>query len=117
MAGMGDMMARAQAAQGMMREGAGMGEELPPEAMMPEEEMAPEAPVMDLESALAGVEAAIEGEAPEKAEEIRTHLNAIREIAGGGGAEVAPEEPGLEELAQGPAPAEGGGDVPPEMPA
>jgi hypothetical protein len=113
MAGMGDMMARAQAAQGMMREGAGMGEELPPEAMMPEE-AAPEAPAMDLESALAGVEAAIEGEAPEKAEEIRTHLNAIREIAGGGG-EVAPEEAGLEELAEGAPPAEA--ELPPEMPA
>lgn len=111
MAGLGDMMSRAQAAQGMMRGGAEEGMELPPEEMMPEE-AAP--PAMDLDSALASVEAAIEGIAPEKAEEVRVHLNAVREIAGGGG-EEAPPEAGLEELAAEAPPAEGG-DVPP-MPA
>lgn len=113
MAGMGDMMARAQAAQGMMRGGAEEGAGMPPEELMAEEASAP--PAMDLEGALAGVEAAIEGEAPEKAEEIRVHLNAIREIAGGGG-EEAPPEAGLEELAEDTPPGEEGGDVPP-MPA
>lgn len=100
---LGDMMARSQAAQGMIRGGAEGGEGLPPEAGLPEEaglEAAP--PAVDLESALAGVEAAIEGEAPEKAEEIRTHLNAIREIAAGGAeGEGGPPEPPL--LGEGPA--------------
>lgn len=49
-------------------------------APMPEEGGAP-----DLDTALAGVEGALEGMPPEAAEEIRTHLNAIREIAAQGG--------------------------------
>lgn len=51
----------------------------------------------DLDTALAGVEGALEGMPPEAAEEIRTHLNAIREIAAqGGGAppEAMPMDPG-----------------------
>ena len=69
---------------------------MPPEGMPPEGEMPPEAGMeepqpMDLESALGGVETALEGLAPEAAEEIRTHLNAIREIAATG-AGAPPEE-------------------------
>ena len=74
MAGLGDIIARAQAAQGALREGGA-----PPEAGLPPEEEA--APVVDLESALSGVEAALEEMNPTDAEEARTHLNAIREIA------------------------------------
>jgi hypothetical protein len=69
------------------------GGEMPPEAGM---EGAPPEP-MDLESALGGVETALEGLAPEAAEEIRTHLNAIREIAAtGGGAPPLEEMPPME---------------------
>ena len=80
--------------------GGGMPGEMPAEegAMPPEGEMPPEAgpevapePV-DLESALGGVETALEGLAPEAAEEIRTHLNAIREIAATGAGAPPPEE-------------------------
>lgn len=108
---MQDMMARAQAAGGML----GQGEPPPPPmpeagGMPPEAEGAP--PAMDLEGALAGVEAALEGMPPEMAEEARSHVNAIREIASKdvgpamaaeaepppgpeGGAEPLPEEPKL----------------------
>lgn len=80
---LGDMLARAQAAQGMV--GAGGGG-LPPEmgmegAPMPEEEMAVETP--DIEGALAGVEAALVGMEPGVTEEVMTHVNAIRELVAG----------------------------------
>ena len=74
--------------------------EMPMEEPMPmpgEEEMeAPQPP--DLETALGGVETALEGLAPEAAEEIRTHLNAIREIAASGGESPMPmgEPPPME---------------------
>ena len=90
MAGLGDMMARAQAAEGMMRDAGGAG----PEGLPPEEEAA--APPMDLEGALSGVEAALEEMNPSDAEEARTHINAIREIA-------ARAEPAAEEEAMPPA--------------
>ena len=77
MAGLGDMLARAQADQGMMRG----GEEGAPPEMGMEEELAPEAAPVDIEGALGGVEAAIEAWNPQDAEEARTHVNAIREIA------------------------------------
>ncbi len=73
------------------------GEEPMPEEM-PVDEMggmgAPPEPA-DLDTALGGVEAALEGLVPEAAEEIRTHLNAIREIAAKTGMEqqVPAEEP------------------------
>lgn len=77
---------------------------LPPQAPMPGEEgmpgegeMEPPQPP-DLETALGGVETALEGLPPESAEEIRTHLNAIREIAASGGAGAMPmgEPPPME---------------------
>ena len=102
MAGLGDMMARAQAAGGMMREGGG---ELPPEAGLEEELGAP--PAADLEGSLAGVEAALEGLDPTDAEEARTHVNAIREIASRAESPEMPEEPVAPEGELPPAGAEG----------
>lgn len=76
--------------------------ELPPELMAGGLEggavspMEAEAPP-DIEGALAGVEAALGEMPPEQAEEVRVHLNAIRDIVAGGVAppaeEVAPEVP------------------------
>ena len=78
----------------------------PEEAMppMPEEGMMPPMPEgggempppeegqgMDFESALAGLEASLHGMPEDAAKEIRTHLEAIRDIASGGGAGMAPE--------------------------
>lgn len=89
-------MARADAAGGMMR-----GEEpIDPSAMMPEEPMAPDQPA-DLDGALAGVEAAIGALGPEVQDEIRTHIEAIREAAsrdvGPSMAERPPVEGGVPE--------------------
>lgn len=64
------------------------------EAPLPEEgEMAPPASEqgIDLESALAGVEAALSGLSEDVAQEVRTHLEAIRDIAS--------REPGMAESA------------------
>jgi len=63
------------------------------EGLPPEGEGAPPAEP-DLDTALGGVEAALGGIPEEAAEEIRTHLNAIREIAArsGGGSPMMPEE-------------------------
>ena len=78
--GLSDMLARAQAAQGMVGGGGG-GAGAPADMGMPSpDEAAPPQPP-DLESALAGVESAVEGMDPKMGDEIRTHLNAIREIA------------------------------------
>ena len=68
------------------------GEEPMPEEM-PVDEMGgmPPGPA-DLDTALGGVEGALEGMPPEAAEEIRTHLNAIREIAAKAGTQQAPPE-------------------------
>ena len=70
---------------------------------MPEEGMEEGAPPgpPDLDTALGGVEGALEGMPPETAEEIRVHLNAIREIAAQGSAPMAPAEevpPGSEAM-------------------
>ena len=56
---------------------------------MPEEPLGPP----DIDSALAGVEGALEGLDPEVAEEVRNHLNAIRELvsSGGTGSALPPE--------------------------
>jgi hypothetical protein len=62
-------------------------------AAPPEEEM----PGGDVEGAMATIEGALSGAPPDKAEEARTHLNALREIFSGIGAESAPP-PGDEEL-------------------
>ena len=66
----------------------------PPEGEMGMEGMPPEGGETDLEMALAGVDAALQSMAPEQAEEIRAHMNAIREIAANAGtAEAPPMEP------------------------
>lgn len=102
MANMRDLLSRAEAAGGMMRGGG--GEMPPPEAELPpeEEEMAPPQPGQDLDGALIQVEAALETLDPKKAEEARTHLNAIREIASGAGGgeeeEPLPDELGASEI-------------------
>ena len=73
-----DMMARGAAAESMMGAGpTGMPPVEPAmdEGMVPEEMGAP-----DIESALAGVEAALDGKDPAIAEEARSHVNAIREL-------------------------------------
>lgn len=90
-----------------------MGGEMPPEPM-PGEEMPPEeGQPQDLDTALGGVENALEGLPPEAGEEIRVHLNAIREIAAKAGATggamqepAAPEPAGAAPLPGGPAPEE-----------
>lgn len=60
------------------------GDMMPPDAGMPpqgpDEEMAEGQP-QDLDTALGGVENALDGLPPEAADEIRVHLNAIKEIA------------------------------------
>ena len=71
-------------------------EELPPELAGGGEEMpAPEEGPADIDMALANVEAAIEALEPQVQEEVRTHLNAIRDLVGegGGSAEEAPPMP------------------------
>jgi hypothetical protein len=92
-----------------------MGEEMPPEGM-PGEEMPPEeGQPQDLDTALGTVENALEGLPPEAAEEIRIHLNAIREVAAKAGATggampgmeaAAPEPAGAAPMPGGPAPEE-----------
>lgn len=94
------MLARSKAARSMMG-GAPAPEEMPPEEEGPPlpPELGPEpqgpaaesVPAEDLEGALAGVEASIEGLDPEKAEEVRMHLNAIRELVASGGEQAPPE--------------------------
>jgi len=60
------------------------------------------APGGDIESGIAMIEAALGGAPPDKAEEIRAHLNALREISSSMGAEAAPmtdeENPNPEEM-------------------
>lgn len=101
--GLKDLLARATAAGGGMRGGGapppmgpeGAPEEMPPE-MMAEEGAPPPDEGMgepgDLDTALAGIESAIAELSPEAQEEIRSHINAIRDIAAGGEGEAAPEE-------------------------
>ena len=100
-----DMLARAQAAQGIMGAGGPPSDLGVETGAPPEEGLEGEAPAMDLESALAGVEGAIIGLDPAAAEEVRTHLNAIREIAGQPGGEEVAEEP-LAENTEGDMPVE-----------
>ncbi len=66
------------------------GEQMAP---MPDDEAAEgEGRPQDLDTALGGVENCLEGLPPEAAEEIRVHLNAIREIASKTGAPAAPDQ-------------------------
>jgi len=119
MAGLKDLLARAQAATGGMRGGGGMpppppGEDpaMAEEPPMPMDEMTADEGAMppmpeemgpgDLDSVLAGIEPAIADLSPEAQEEIRSHINAIRDIAAGG-----------EEAAEPPMPE---GEMPPEEP-
>lgn len=78
----------------------------------PEGAGGPEGPA-DLDTALGGVEAALAGVPEEDAEEIRNHLNAIREIAArsGGGAPMPPDEGAMPP----PDAAMAGGGAPPPM--
>jgi hypothetical protein len=70
---------------------------MPPGGEMPPGEEGMEAPQPpDLETALGGVETSLEGLAPEAAEEIRVHLNAIREIAASGQGGMPSEPPPME---------------------
>ena len=97
-----DELARSAAAAGMGGGGASPAmDEAPVEPMPGEEELAmPEAP--DLEGALAGVEEALAGMDPGIAEEARTHINAIRELAASDVGSPEPEEgPGEEALEEG----------------
>jgi hypothetical protein len=98
MAGFDPMAARSAAAGQMM--GGGM----PPGDAMP----APEEPLAsslenpagdDVESAIADLEAAVQQLDPQQADEIRQHLNAIREIASSGEEKAVGNEPTAEELA------------------
>ena len=82
---MRDLLARADAANAGLREAPLEDSELP--AVL--EEGTPKAP--DLETAIAGVESAVEGMDLDKAEKIRTHLNAIRDIAMEGEEKGVPE--------------------------
>lgn len=66
----------------------------PPEGEAGMEGMPMEGGQTDLEMALAGVDSALQGMAPEQAEEIRSHMNAIREIAAGAGASSEPSMEG-----------------------
>lgn len=105
-AGGGDLMALLGAA------GGGPPPEMPDEGAPPEAGGMPPEP-MDLEGALAGVDSALQGMPPEQAEEIRVHLNAIRDIAAGGAGGAPPMD------AAGAAPGGVPGEVPPseEIPA
>lgn len=82
MANLSDLLARQSAAGGMMREAPNPEAGAPPEAGLPEEMAMPETePGAEVENALGMLEAAIQAMDPALQEEIRTHVNAIREIA------------------------------------
>ena len=90
---MDDLLARGAAAEGMMQ-----GDMGPPS---PEQtaEMPDDAGAMDLEGALAALDQAISTLPPDKQEEARNHMNAIREIASG--------DPGVEQVEASPQPPAG----------
>ena len=93
---------RGMAAEQLLSSLGGGGEAPPMEEAPMEQEAAlagEEAGAMDLESALAGVDAALEGMGESTVREIRNHLEAIRDIAsregGGEETEAALEEAGV----------------------
>ena len=88
---------------------------MPPEEGAVEQEAAlagEEAGTMDLETALAGVDAALEGMGEDVAREVRSHIEAIREIASREGGEAPVEE---EAPMEAPAEADLGGAEAPMM--
>lgn len=84
MPGLDELMARGDAAGGMMRDAGGPGgtpggdqnDDMPPEAQ----------PSDDLDGALAQVESIVEGMNPDIADQVREHLNAIRDLVASAGA-------------------------------
>lgn len=88
------------------------GEAMPPEGgmMPPDGGMGAQDPSQDLDAALGSVESSLEGLPPEAAEEIRQHLNAIKEIAAGGGGK--PQDVPMEDA---PTPDAGGMPTPTPM--
>lgn len=103
MPGLEDLMARGDAASGMMRDSGPMAG--PPGPDVPSDDAAGGS---DIEGALAQVESALDGISPKLADECRNHLNAIRDIV----SQEAP--PDMDEGAEGPPPEDAGG--PPPMP-
>ena len=90
MSNLGDLLARGEAAGGMMRDiPAGPS----PADTMDSEETGEVQEGADLDSALAQVESAVEGINPDLADKVREHLNAIREIVSSEPA-AAPQDQG-----------------------
>lgn len=85
MAGLDELMARGDAAGGMMRDSGGPGSSMGGDQNS--DDMPPEAqPSDDLDGALAQVESVVEGMNPDVADQVREHLNAIRDIVASAGA-------------------------------
>jgi hypothetical protein len=104
MAGLDDLMARSSAAGGMM--GAGdMGAD-PSMLPGPTPETEPDAESVDLEAGASIIEAFADSVDPQTGDQIREHLNAIRELAAEG-VPTEEAEPSPEEIAAGP-------ELPPE---
>lgn len=83
MANLSDLLARQDAAGGMMREAPGAEAGAPPGATLPDETgMPPAEPGAEVENALGMLEAAIGSMDPGVQERIREYINAIRDIAG-----------------------------------
>lgn len=97
MAGLDELMARGDAAGGMMRDAGGPGSSMGGEE---NNEMPPEAqPSDDLDGALAQVESVVEGMNPDVADQVREHLNAIRDIVASAGApKGGPDQGGGDEM-------------------
>ena len=92
MPGLGDLMARSQAAQGMMSPG---GDAIDPSAVMPEPtaEGEPQEGAPDIEAGASIIEAAADQMDPSAGDQVREHLNAIREIAANAAPSQVPEMP------------------------
>lgn len=106
MAGLDDLMARSQAAGGLM---GGMPEADPAALPSPTPESEPEMEAPDVEQGLSIIEAHAESVDPATGDQIREHVNAIRELT----ANSAPAgEPAMEE----PLPEEAPMEAPPEEP-
>lgn len=77
MSNLGDLMARGEAAGGMMRD---MPAGPPPTDTMETEDTGETQESGDLDTALAQVESVVEGMNPDIADKVREHLNAIRDL-------------------------------------